>query len=180
VPPLNIVLTIRTQSQTADLVLIAAHRSGMVRHLLILLPIGLVISGCASAPPPSCGPIAWQGSGQALYKPAPRKSRLTEGSLPTIETNVDRDLPKADSDTATEQELANLPLHSAAWWAMREQIDAEDQRRLTAKLVICRGCLPVPSDRADHTGSTKSPTNATRDPSCNGLGCKRATHGAGL
>ena len=151
----------------------------MVRHLLILLPIGLAISGCASAPPPSCGPIAWEEPGQSLYKPAPRKFRLTEGSLPTTDTSVERDLPKADSEAAEEQELANLPPHSAAWWAMREQIDAEDQRRLRAKLVICSGCLPTLSDAAERTGSTKSPTNVASEPVCHGTGCKRPTHGAG-
>jgi hypothetical protein len=153
--------------------------SGMVRLLLILCPIALAISGCASAPPPSCGPIAWERLGQSPYKPALRKSRLTEASLPAIDANVEGDPPKGDSNAATEQELANLPPHSAAWWAMREQIDAEDQRRLRAKLVICRGCLPTRSDPTDRTGSTKSPANAAGAPSCNSPGCKRPRRGAG-
>jgi hypothetical protein len=38
---------------------------------------------------------------------------------------------------------------------MREQMDAEDQRRLRAKLVICRGCLPAVDDPTDRTGSTE-------------------------
>jgi hypothetical protein len=115
----------------------------MVRHLLILLTIALVVSGCASAPPPSCGPISWSGLSQVPNRPAQHKNHVADTS------------PEPDPNNEKEKVLGTLRPYSSAWWAMREQIDAEEQRHLTAKLMICRGCLPKTD--SDNTGSIERP-----------------------
>jgi hypothetical protein len=66
--------------------------------------------------------------------------------------------PKPDRNIEREKALTDLRPYSAAWWAMREQIDAEEQKRLDAKIVICNGCLPTIDDPGDRTGSTNQPT----------------------
>jgi hypothetical protein len=134
----------------------------MARHFPILLAFGFTISGCASTPPPSCGPIGWERLNYSPYKPSYRQSYLTEESRPKLDQRAERDPPKPDSNAEREKALAGLRPNSAAWWAMREQMDAEDQRRLRAKLVICRGCLPAVDDPTDRTGSTEPSMGVAR------------------
>jgi len=52
----------------------------------------------------------------------------------------------ADSATRTRQEVHSSPRpYSAAWWAVRDEIEADYDKRLAQKLVICSGCLHDPS-----------------------------------
>jgi len=57
----------------------------------------------------------------------------------------------ADEDSANQKRqevLISLRPYSAAWWAVRDEIEARQDKRLARKLVICSGCLhdPPPDD----------------------------------
>jgi hypothetical protein len=109
----------------------------MARHLSALIILSLVLSGCASAPPPSkSGRFAWDGLGQDPNRLIRHKRRPTAtGALTAV--------PKAPEPNAErDRVLATLRPYSAAWWAVQDEIDAEEQRRIKAKLVICRSCFP--------------------------------------
>jgi hypothetical protein len=41
-----------------------------------------------------------------------------------------------------ERVLATLRPFSTAWWAVRDEIDAEEHRRINRRIVICRSCFP--------------------------------------
>jgi hypothetical protein len=56
-----------------------------------------------------------------------------------------------DPNREKEKVLATLRKYSAEWVALHTEIEAEEDRRLKAKLVICRGCSP--KEDADRTGS---------------------------
>jgi len=51
--------------------------------------------------------------------------------------------------------LNTLQPYSAAWWAIHDEIEAEEQRRVNKKIVICRTCAPTAGPE-DHTGSVQS------------------------
>ena len=46
-----------------------------------------------------------------------------------------------DPNAQREQTLATLRPYSDAWWVVYDEIEAENDRRLTTKLAICRGCI---------------------------------------
>lgn len=48
--------------------------------------------------------------------------------------------------------LTTLRPYSAAWWAVHDEIEADIDRQLNRKLVICRGCSN-PQATDDQTGS---------------------------
>ncbi|WP_347337221.1 hypothetical protein [Bradyrhizobium centrolobii] len=50
--------------------------------------------------------------------------------------------------------LATLRPYSDAWWAVHDEIEAENDRQLESKLMICRRCAP-PAPREDVTGSIR-------------------------
>ena len=50
--------------------------------------------------------------------------------------------------------LGTLRPYSDAWWAVQDEIEAENDKQLGSKLVICRSCVPqAPSE--DTTGSIR-------------------------
>ncbi|MGY4327153.1 hypothetical protein ACVWWG_001570 [Bradyrhizobium sp. LB7.2] len=52
--------------------------------------------------------------------------------------------------------LGTLHPYSAAWWAVRDEIEAENDRQLGTKLVICPRCVPSSSPPGnDVTGSIR-------------------------
>jgi hypothetical protein len=122
----------------------------MRRHLLSLIATGCLLSNCASTPPPVCGAIGWDAYDRALAKPVRLKRQLANATRSKPDPNI-------DSEKA-QKALTDLRPYSAAWWAVREQMDAEEQRRVSAKLVICRGCLPTSEDPGESTGSTNPTT----------------------
>jgi hypothetical protein len=111
----------------------------MLRRLLLFLSIALVIGGCASTPPRPAERLASNGLGQS------KKSQHGEHRL-RVTTPA-----QPDPNKEREKVLATLREYSAEWVALRKEIEAEEDRRLKAKLVICRGCLP--KEDADRTGS---------------------------
>jgi hypothetical protein len=113
----------------------------LARILLLLLPIDL---GSCAAPTSRINPdsslksrtFAWDGSGLD-----PNRPRLKVKHVSVL----------ADEDGANRTRqavLTSLRPYSAAWWAVRDEIEADHDRRLARKLVICSGCLhgPPPGD----------------------------------
>ena len=50
--------------------------------------------------------------------------------------------------------LATLRPYSDAWWAVKDEIDAENDKQLGSKLVICPSCVTQPPGE-DVTGSIR-------------------------
>ena len=115
------------------------------RIALILVPIAL--AGCASSVTrveieTSKAPrtIAWDGLGQD-----PNRTRRAVTRIQATAVVED------DATRKREEVIASLRPYSAAWWAVHDEIEAERERRLARKLVICRGCLDPSGE--EHTAS---------------------------
>jgi hypothetical protein len=115
----------------------------MARHTLVLLSFCAVLAGCASAPAAERRPIAWDGLGQDPNHPAVTKRSLGKHAVPESDPNAER-----------QRVLATLRPYSDAWWAVQDEIEAENDRQLGSKLVICRSCVTQPP-REDVTGSIR-------------------------
>ncbi|MFC4936970.1 MULTISPECIES: hypothetical protein [Bradyrhizobium] len=50
--------------------------------------------------------------------------------------------------------LATLRPYSDAWWAVQDEIEAENDRQLGSKLVICPSCVTRPPNE-ETTGSIR-------------------------
>ena len=72
---------------------------------------------------------AWDGTG---HDPNLRRARVKRAGDPAIDD---------DSNRKREQVFATLRPYSAAWWAVHNEIEADNERRLARKLVICANCL---------------------------------------
>jgi hypothetical protein len=115
----------------------------MARHILVLLSFCAALAGCASAPAAERRPIAWDGLGPDPNRPIVTKRRLANHAAPESDANLER-----------RRVLATLRPYSEAWWAVQNEIEAENDRQLGSKLVICRICVtPPPSE--DVTGSIR-------------------------
>ena len=75
-------------------------------------------------------PIAWDGLGKDPNKPAVRLPKHRPPPSASAVTNAER-----------EKVLSTLEPNSAAWWALKEEIDAESDRQMKKNLVICPHCL---------------------------------------
>jgi len=102
-----------------------------------------VAVGCASAQAPESVPFAWDGLGQDPNKPLRNTKRVVR--LPA----------KPDPNAGRRKMLNTLEPYSAAWWIVHDEIEAEEQRRVNNRIVICRACAPTASPE-DHTGSVQS------------------------
>jgi len=103
----------------------------VIKRSTCLLAVALTMAGCAVAPSPSTtGSIAWDGQGQDPNQPRIMRQR----------NRVVRAVP-ADPTAEENALLARLPPHSSELWAAERKIEADRDRRLSAKLTICRGCL---------------------------------------
>jgi hypothetical protein len=101
----------------------------LVRHFLVaLIAMHFVAVGCASAQAPVGGRFAWDGLGQDPNKPLRNAKRIMR--LPA----------KPDSNAARQRVLNSLQPYSAAWWIVHDEIEAEEQRFVNKKIVICRAC----------------------------------------
>jgi len=115
----------------------------MIRHVFVLLSFCAVLMGCAAAPAQERRPIAWDGLGQDPNRPPVTKRRVTDRAPGSIDPNQER-----------EKVLATLRPYSDAWWAVRDEIEAENDRQIGSKLLICRACVThAPSE--DVTGSIR-------------------------
>jgi hypothetical protein len=116
----------------------------LVRHFLVaLIAMHFVTVGCAAAQAPVGGRFAWDGLGQDPNKPLRNTKRMVR--LPA----------KPDPNADRRKMLNTLQPHSAAWWIVQDEIEAEEQRRVNKKIVICRACAPTASPE-DHTRSVQS------------------------
>ena|ERR1700731_3105512 len=99
----------------------------------IILLFALLLGSCATAPEMKPGMMAWDGFGRDSNRPSHRK--LARNAPSTGDANIER-----------ERVLATFRPYSEAWWVVHDEIEAENDRQLGAKLVICRGCFDrVPS-----------------------------------
>jgi len=71
--------------------------------------------------------LGWIGSRSQI-----RRARVKRAGDPTNEDDANR---------KREQVFATLRPYSAAWWAVHNEIEADNERRLARKLVICANCL---------------------------------------
>ena len=106
----------------------------LARILSLIMPIAI----CSCATPaahvnpersPKSQKFAWDGSGLDPNRPRIKVKRV---SIP------------ADDDSANQKRqevFSSLRPYSAAWWAVRDEIEADHDKRLARKLVICSGCL---------------------------------------
>ena len=115
----------------------------MARHILVLLSFCAALAGCASAPAAEGRSIAWDGLGQDPNRPVVTKHRAANHPAPDSDPNLER-----------QRVLATLRPYSDAWWAVQDEIEAENDRQLGSKLVICRSCVAQPPNE-DTTGSIR-------------------------
>lgn len=98
------------------------------------------LTGCVAAPLSKPGLVAWDGLGR---DPNLRRMPTTHRNEVSV---------KPDSNIEREKVLGGLRPFSDQWWIVRDEIDAENDRRLSSKLVICQGCI----DRAPQRETTGS------------------------
>lgn len=119
----------------------------MMRRGFVLLTFCAALMGCAAAPAQERRPIAWDGLGQNPNLPNRTSvtKRRAANSAPV----------QGDSNRERERVLATLRPYSEAWWAVHDEIDAENDRQLGTKLVICPRCVQSPPSGEDVTGSIR-------------------------
>src|SRR5436853_6022789 len=105
----------------------------MIARSVVMVAITSSLVGCASEPPWKRGPIASAGP-----------ERLLHQSLQRRITGVAR--PAPDSTIAENALLNSLEPRSAEWRIAYAKIEAARDKRLAAKLVICRGCFDASSE----------------------------------
>ncbi|QAU45079.1 hypothetical protein EAS56_05375 [Bradyrhizobium guangzhouense] len=115
----------------------------MMRHIFVLLSFCAVLAGCAAAPAAERRSIAWDGLGQDPNRPDVAKRRVAGRAAPETDPNLER-----------QRVLATLRPYSDAWWAVQDEIEAENDRQLGSKLVICRSCMARPPNE-ETTGSIR-------------------------
>ena len=111
-------------------------------RFFLAITIGTTLAGCAHAPaPPRSGEYAWDGFGQ---NPNHRRA-IPRSASRTVSV-------EADQNTERAKVLTTLHPYSAAWWVVHDAIEADKDRRTTARLVICQGCL---TQAPEATGSIR-------------------------
>lgn len=120
----------------------------MMRHGLVLLTFCAALMGCAVAPAQERRPIAWDGLGQDPNRASVAKRRAAK---PVPVQAQAQDNPNQER----ERVLGTLRPYSEAWWAVHDEIEAENDRQLGTKLVICPRCVQQPSPGDDVTGSLR-------------------------
>ena len=115
----------------------------MARYILVLLSFCAALAGYASASAAERRPIAWDGLGQDPNRPAVTKRRLANHTASESDPNGER-----------QRVLATLRPYSDAWWGVKDEIEAENDKQLGSKLVICRSCVTQPPVE-DVTGSIR-------------------------
>ncbi|WP_247771042.1 hypothetical protein [Bradyrhizobium sp. 192] len=120
----------------------------MIRRGFILLAFCTALLGCAVAPAQERRLIAWDGLGQDPNKGSNRPhaaKRRARNSAPAA----------TDPNQERERVLGTLRPYSEAWWAVHDEIEAENDRQLGTKLVICPRCVQAPQRGEDLTGSIR-------------------------
>jgi hypothetical protein len=104
----------------------------MTRQLsgIVAIVVACFLVSCAGTAPHRQGAISWDGLGRDPNLPAAKERRQKRMSLRPIDGNSER-----------EKVLTALRPYSEAWWVVHEAIEAENDRQLSARLVICQGCI---------------------------------------
>lgn len=103
----------------------------------------LILSGCASRPPPQFGQlVAWDGLGQDPNRHL-RPSTTTRTHLIRSSDSVVKDQTN---------QLSQLRPFTQEWWKLHDEIERTQDTELARKLVICLRCGIEP---ADFTASIK-------------------------
>jgi hypothetical protein len=116
----------------------------MIRDIVILLSFCAALAGCATAPVSERRPIAWDGLGADPNRAPVARHRVANSAAAASDPNAER-----------EKVLTTLRPYSKAWWAIEDEIEAENDRQLGSRLVICRHCVPSAPPPADVTGSMR-------------------------
>jgi hypothetical protein len=124
------------------------HRSAFFAALLLM-------TLCSCAEPPR-----FVTSAQSPPKPTRlialghrHHDHSRSNAVPSKASRVNPRATSIDEENAERAKvLMALQPYSAAWWAVHDEIEAENDRRLNRKLVICRGCFN-PKATEDQTGS---------------------------
>jgi hypothetical protein len=116
----------------------------MMRHSFVLLTFCAALTGCAIAPAQEHRPIAWDGLGKDPNRPPVTKRRAANPTPAQDDPNQER-----------KRVLGTLRPYSDAWWVVHDEIDAESDRQLGTKLVICPRCVQSSPPSEDLTGSTR-------------------------
>ncbi|OSJ19909.1 hypothetical protein BST63_00810 [Bradyrhizobium canariense] len=111
----------------------------MFKHLVTIAIFAVLLSGCAGAPPAKQPSFAWDGLGRDPNLHSAK--RLVRSAERPSDPNRERD-----------RVLATIRPYSDAWWVVHNEIQAENDRRLSSMLVICQGCIARTSS-LDATGS---------------------------
>lgn len=120
----------------------------MMRHGFILLIFCTALLGCAVAPAQERRPIAWDGLGRDPNKSSNR--------TPIAKRRATTPAPAAsDPNRERERVLGTLRPYSEAWWTVHDAIEAERDKQLGTKLVICPSCVQPPPRGEDVTGSIR-------------------------
>lgn len=128
----------------------------MMRHGFVLLTFCAALMGCAVAPAQERRPIAWDGLGQDPNKDPNKHSNKASHRRSVTKQRAASPAPAQDNpNQERERVLATLRPYSEAWWAVHDEIEAENDRQLGTKLVICPRCVQQPSPDDDVTGSIR-------------------------
>jgi hypothetical protein len=118
----------------------------MTRYGFVLLTFCAALMGCAAAQ--ERRPIAWDGLGQNPNQ-VPHRSSATKRRAANPAPAA------ADSNRERERVLGTLRPYSDAWWVVHDEIEAENDRQLGTRLVICPRCVPSSPPSEDVTGSIR-------------------------
>jgi hypothetical protein len=118
------------------------HQGRHGSNIVILLSFCAALAGCATTPVPERRPIAWDGLGVDSNRAPITRRHVARSAAAESDANVER-----------EKVLATLRPYSRAWWAVQDEIEAENDRQLGSRLVICRRCVPSAPPSEDVTGS---------------------------
>lgn len=100
----------------------------MISRIVCMLAVGLTLTACSVGQlPQKAGPVAWDGLGRDPDLP-PHRQRLAH-AVAIVDPTVEEDAS-----------LASLTPRSSEFFAAQRKIDADRDKRLAAKLIICRGC----------------------------------------
>ncbi|QOZ12159.1 hypothetical protein [Bradyrhizobium sp. CCBAU 51765] len=116
----------------------------MIRYSFILLSFCTALIACAGASAQERRPIAWDGLGKDPNRPHVAKRRVANPVPPAPDPNQER-----------ERVLGTLQPYSQAWWVVHDEIQAENDRRLGTKLLICPRCVESSPPSENVTGSIR-------------------------
>src|SRR5689334_21558706 len=113
--------------------LVAAFRDENMhfKRTFSAIALSLASASCAGDPAHRTRSIAWDGLGRD-----PRLTVTEKYSPRSVEVDHAN-----GSNNERKKVLATLRPYSEAWWAVNDEIEAENDRALTSKLAICKGCM---------------------------------------